>query len=159
MELDEQLELTRRDELMASAVGLAGSLLEKDSKRDSFLERLLEAALARAIAQTAPGAKVEQTGHALTAVPGWDIELGNFDLQVRLAGEEQPSILIETKIDDVGDQLWDMFKLTSVPLIPAPSPATWSLLLSDPTGTGAVIASSSTPPSHWFGDGAPGKCS
>lgn len=103
---------------MASAIELAGARIKRHAEKASFLESLLEAGLCEAIEELAPGSRAEQTGHTRAAIPGWDRELGNFDIQIRLDTDESPSVLVETKVDDVEDTLWDLFKLTSVPHIP-----------------------------------------
>ncbi len=102
---------------MASTIELAGARIRRHPEKTSFLESLLEAGLCGAIEELAPGCRAEQTGHTRAAIPAWDRKLGNFDLQIRLVGERRPSVLVEAKVDDVEDTLWDLFKLTSVPLI------------------------------------------
>lgn len=113
----DQSEPLRRDELMASAIELAGKRLQLHPEKDSFREELLEVAAGQAIEHLAPGASFQQTGHSTTSIPTWDRKLGDFDLKVTLPGEEQPSIFIEAKVDDISDTLWDLFKLTAVPLL------------------------------------------
>ena len=57
-------------------------------------------AIGESINELRRGAKYKQTGAGTAANPTWDIDLGDFDVKVWLPGEELPSILIETKVDD-----------------------------------------------------------
>lgn len=103
---------TRFDRLMADALPIAATLLEEHAETSSFRETYLEAALMDAITAAAPMAVAEATGRKRIHVPNWDRKLGGFDLRVRLAGPTDEA-LIETKVDDVEDTLWDLFKLAS----------------------------------------------
>jgi hypothetical protein len=106
-----------RDALMSEALERAGVGLRAHPDKGSFLEELLEVALIEAIENLRPGSRGEQTGHSRIALPNWDRTLGDFDVKVALPGEELPSILVEAKVDDVDQVLWDLLKLAEMPLI------------------------------------------
>jgi len=103
-----------RDTLICKAVAFAGNAIPQNR---NFLESLLEKALIAGVERLEPDARSEQTGRKREQIPNWDRKVGDFDIKVWLPGESLPSILIEAKVDDVGQSLWDLFKLTSVPEI------------------------------------------
>jgi hypothetical protein len=106
--------LARLDELIRAGVAHTEQALPE---RKSFKEELLEKALIEGVQKVEPQVRGEQTGHGRKLVPYWDRELGDFDVKFWLPGEALPSILAEAKVDDIGQTLWDLFKLTSIPEI------------------------------------------
>jgi hypothetical protein len=103
----------RFDELFAKALPIAAARLGQHAGASSFLESYLEEALAQALLEIAPGIEVQATGRQRIRVPNWDKELGGFDLRVQLLSEKAGEALIETKIDDIDQTLWDLFKLAA----------------------------------------------
>ena len=100
---------THGDRLMRTALAHTDEVLAQWRGATSFLESYLERAIGTAIDAEAP-AEARPTGQARIEVPGWDRKLGGFDLRVALGQRE---LLIETKVDDIEDTLWDLLKLAS----------------------------------------------
>src|SRR5262245_3646305 len=105
---DRSQAVARRDELIRVGVAHAGHAIPVQG---SFKEELLEEALIEGIQKVEPRARGEQAGHGRARIPYWDRELGDFDVKVWLPDETLPSILVEAKVDDIGQTLWDLFKL------------------------------------------------
>jgi hypothetical protein len=102
----------RFDELLAEAVPLAGERLAEHAG-GSFLEKYLEAALKAALVELVPAISVSATGHSRVSVPNWQPKMGGFDLRVRLSDQPEGEALVETKVWDVEQTLWDLFKLAA----------------------------------------------
>lgn len=94
---------------MRNVIARTDELLARWRGAKSFLESYLERTIVAAIdAETSAEARL--TGQNRIEVPGWDRKLGGFDLRVALGERE---LLIETKVDDVEDTLWDLLKLAA----------------------------------------------
>jgi hypothetical protein len=98
-----------QDRFLAEATLKAAKLLER--KRESFLERYLEQALVAAISHDASDTLAETTGAGRVRVPNWDRSMGGYDVVISLPGEAKRTLVVETKIDNVDETLWDLFKV------------------------------------------------
>lgn len=100
------------DDLFAAAIPEAAALIKLNDERTSFREALIEQALAKEL--EARGAHVWLSGHlTLNNPPGWHGPMKKWDMEVTLPETRGASVLVEAKVDDVGDTLWDLFKLAS----------------------------------------------
>lgn len=104
-----------RDKLIARALSASAAKLRPNPTKASFVEVLLDQAIAKAIRELEPGANVEVTGHnhPRPPIPDWVGDMRDFDLKATLPGEASPSILIEDKVDDIKWTLWDLLKLAA----------------------------------------------
>jgi hypothetical protein len=102
----------QRDEFMQGVIAAAGSAVKRSPDKTSFLESLVEEALSDEIRTR--GGRAELTGRKRLQLADWgEGQLRGFDLEVTLGDQRRPSLLIEAKVDDVDQTLWDLFKLTS----------------------------------------------
>jgi hypothetical protein len=101
------------DRLLADSIPVASSCLKATGQSTSFLERYLEEALVSAFETIAPNAAVEMTGHGRVELPSWDRKLGGFDLTIHPNPDSRQIALLEAKVDDVDQMLWDIHKLAS----------------------------------------------
>ena len=127
-------ELPPLDEALVPAAGIAAATVVPEPQDKSFLEKRLAAALAAAL--TAEFDRLTVLTNKKVpglVVPGWDPQPGAFDL-VLLDHEQQPLLLVELKLDDVDQTLWDIFKLANALDLPtvraayvvaAAPPTTW----------------------------------
>lgn len=126
------------DQLMRDAVPRAAAHLGRHADAPSFCEAYLEEALVKAVPEARPGASATTTGRARVSIPNWDRPLGGFDLRVRLGageatdpagadtskardggdGTSVAEALVEAKVDDVDQSLWDLFKLAAALTLP-----------------------------------------
>jgi hypothetical protein len=106
------------DQLMCDALPLAAVHLGAHADAPSFLEAYLEEAFVAAVPEARPGASAETSGRSRVSIPDWDRPLGGFDLRVRLDGDEAGEALVEAKVDDVDQSLWDLFKLAAALSLP-----------------------------------------
>lgn len=110
--------MTVFDELIAGALPIASAHLGLYAKGPGFLEEYLEQAFIEGVALAKPGAAARATGNRRVAVPNWDRELGGFDLRIQLGEDDEDEALVEAKVDDVDQTLWDLFKLAAGLLMP-----------------------------------------
>jgi hypothetical protein len=101
------------DQLMADALSIASAHLDRYAEASSFREEYLEQAFIEGVVQARPNASARSTGHGRVSIPNWDRELGGFDLRIRLGEDYESEALVEAKVDDVDQTLWDLFKLAA----------------------------------------------
>lgn len=102
--------LSTHDELLREATVAAAERVAP--LKDSFLEKYLEEALIEGIGLFEPKALCRATGHFKRAVPHWTGNMRDHDISIWLeAREGPPPVIVETKVYDVDQTLWDLFKL------------------------------------------------
>lgn len=110
--------MTDFDQLVLGVLPLASAHLDLYADARSFREEYLEKAFIEGVALASPGAIARATGHGRVSVPNWDRALGGFDIRLRLPEEDAGEALVECKVDDVDQTLWDLFKLTAALSMP-----------------------------------------
>jgi hypothetical protein len=103
------------DKAVASAIPRAGEAMLQFAPARSFLESYLEAAFVGALDALRRDIDARLTGRGRIEIPGWDRPLGGFDIQLKLG---DTNVVVEAKVDDVPDMLWDALKLASSQRIP-----------------------------------------
>jgi hypothetical protein len=99
------------DEVFSRAVPLAAKRLTSIGS-SSFREVHIEEAMIDVIEEEFAGFGAERSGAGRVQVPGWDRPLGGFDLRITRSGSTSVA-LVEVKIDNVDQTLWDFFKLAA----------------------------------------------
>jgi hypothetical protein len=100
-----------RDDAMRAALERAAASVRPHPMRKSFLERLLEDAVAEEWTASTGGSAAPR---CQLSAAGWNPEPGQTDLVLGLRGDPTPTVIAELKVLDVEETLWDALKLLSV---------------------------------------------
>lgn len=103
--------LKRNDALLREATLKAGGCFKE--REGDPLEAYLEQALIQGIAETDESVSAISTGSKLIRVPYWDPPMGGYDLRITLDADGEATLVVETKIYNVDETLWDLFKVVA----------------------------------------------